>query len=62
MCGGLVEVGICEALDKPESDSQCEVTLLLTMRNSRVILKLIDLGTVYVCVCVFLHYLVFIFQ
>ena len=43
-----MEVGICEALDKPESDSEDD--LLLTTRNSRVILKLIDPETVYVCV------------
>ena len=24
MCGGFVEAGICEAVDKPESDSESE--------------------------------------
>ena len=32
VCGRLVEVGICEALDKPESDSEGD--LLPTLRNS----------------------------
>ena len=48
--GGFVEAGICEAVDKPQSQ---RMTLLLILMNSRDIVKLIDLD----CACVLPHYL-----
>ena len=48
MRGGFVEGGICEAVDKPESDSESEEDPLLILLNSRDIVKLIDLNCAYV--------------
>ena len=48
-----MEAGICEAVDKPESDSEPEDDPLLILMNSRDIVKLIYLD----CECVLLHYL-----
>ena len=52
--GGFVEGGICEAVDKPESDSESEEDPFdVISMNSRDNVKRIDLD----CACVLLHYL-----
>ena len=70
MCGGFVEAGICETMDKAESDCDSEVTLLPISMSSRYLTytTLVHSTTKYncqvnrvnlvsVCVCVCLHYL-----
>ena len=47
------KAGICEAVDKPESDSESEYDPSLILMNSRDSVKLIDLD----CACVLPHYL-----